>query len=552
MTNATPSDRSYYQKRLSSLSTERSGWFSHWQQISKYLQPVRGRFFISDTNRGESRYNQIIDNTGTRALGILSAGLMAGMTSPARPWFRLATPDPDLMDFAPVKRWMGDVTQILREIFARSNTYRMLHNLYEELGEFGTAAGLVLGDFDNVVRGYALTAGEYYLAQNEKQQVDTIYREFRLTVENVVNMFGEENCSVNVRSLWTNQTKDAWVDIVHCIEPRQERELRRRDAKNMPWRSVYFEKGSEDKSYLRESGFEDFPALTPRWLALGGDIYGRSPGMEALGDVIQLQRSQLMKGKAIDYMADPPVQMPGGMKDSSDTLPGGVSYYNGAAGPDGGIKTAFEVRLELNHLLADIQDTRDRINSAFYADLFLMISQMDTTRTATEIAARQEEKLLMLGPVLERLHNEMLDPLIDLTFAKALRAGILPPPPQELEGVDLKVEYVSMLAQAQRAVGLGSVDRLLGTVGSIAQFKPEALDKLNTDEIIDGYSDMLGVDPDFIVANENVAVIRANRAQQQQQAEATAAVPGAAQAAKTLSETDPEQLQAVVDQFSGL
>jgi hypothetical protein len=112
---------------------------------------------------------------------------------------------------------------------------------------------------------------------------------------------------------------------------------------------------------------------------------------------------------------------------------------------------------------------RQRINQAFYADLFLMISndQRRMPVTAREIAERHEEKLLMLGPVLERLHDEMLSPLIDITFAKHREAGILPPPPPELQGQDLKIEFVSTLAQAQKAVGLGSLRSLIGTVALV-------------------------------------------------------------------------------------
>jgi len=159
-----------------------------------------------------------------------------------------------------------------------------------------------------------------------------------------------------------------------------------------------------------------------------------------------------------------------------------------------------------------------------------MISQDNraTPATATEIAERHEEKLLMLGPVLERLHNEMLSPKIDLTFARIVEAGLLPPPPPELQGVELNVEFVSTLAQAQRAVGVQSIDRLLGTIGAVAQFKPDVLDKIDGDQIIDMYSDMLGVDPSIIVGDARVAIIRADRAEQQQQQQALQTAAAAA------------------------
>ena len=547
--------RNYFNKRLAALAMERSSWFPQWKEISDYLQPVRGRYFITDRDRGNKRHNLIIDNTGTRALGTLAAGLMAGMTSPARPWFRLAVADPSLMDSANVKKWLAEVTKILRGVFARSNIYRSLHAQYEELGMFGTSASIIDDDFDKLIRGHALTCGEYYIAQNAKQQVDTLYREFEMQVSQIVAKFGLANCSSPVRNAYHHGHYDQWRPIVHAIEPRTIRDKTKRNAQNMPYRSVYFERGNREHEYLRESGFEEFRVLAPRWSVVGGDIYGWGPGMASLGDVQQLQRSQLMKGKAIDYQADPPVQVPSSLKNKGDVdlLPGGTTYYNEMAGPSGGIKTAFDVRLDLTALREDIMDTRDRVNSAFFVDIFLMISQMDSVPTATEIVARQEEKLLMLGPVLERLHTELLDPLIDVTFNRALRTGLLPPPPPELEGFDLKVEYVSMLAQAQRAIGTNSIDRVIGTVGAVAGIgRPEIADKLDVDQIVDTYSDLLGVDPDLINANDKVAIIRKQRAEMQQQQAKTEAAPSVAQAAKTMSEVDPEKAQQAISQFSGL
>jgi hypothetical protein len=202
----------------------------------------------------------------------------------------------------------------------------------------------------------------------------------------------------------------------------------------------------------------------------------------------------------------------------------------------------------LDFLLADIQDVRVRVKETFYEDLFMMIANDTRSNiTAREIAERHEEKLIMLGPVLERLHNEMLSPLIDITFEKMIEAGIMPTPPQELQGVDLNVEFVSMLAQAQRAVGTGAVDRLLGTIGAMAQFKPEVVDKLDADQLVDKYSDMLGVDPDLILADDKVAIIRQQRAQQQAAMQQAAMATEMANTAKTLADTSTEDGSALSD-----
>lgn len=526
-------------RRLGELKNERESWMSHWQEISKFLLPRSGRYFMTDRNKGNRRNNNILDRTGTGALNALASGMMSGMTSPARPWLRFATRDKDLMKSVAVKMWLADVAQIILTIFAKGNTYRALHQIYKELGAFGTAASCVLDDFNDVQRNYTLTAGEYCIAQDWRGETCTLYREFEKTVGEVVKEFGIDNVSTTVRSLFTRGTLDAWVPLIQAIEPREDRDPTKRDNKNMPWRSLYYERGANEDKWLRESGFKDFPALAPRWDVSGGDIYGNSPAMEALGDVKQLQQEQFRKSQGIDYMTKPPIGLPASMKNREvDGLPGGVTYFDGAAP---GVSNLFKVELDLNHLLADLQDVRARINSAFFADLFLMIANnTDPNMTATEVAARQEEKMLMLGPVIERMTDELLNPLVEGCFHRALAAGLLPPPPPELHGQQLDVEYVSVLAQAQRAIGTNSIDRFVASLGNVATLQTEfagaqILDKFDGDQWADVYSDSLGVDPSLIVANDKVALIRTARAKAQAQTQQAAQNNQAADTAQKLA-----------------
>lgn len=542
-------------KRWAALKNERESWIPHWREISEVLLPRSGRYLVTDRNKGGKAHKQIYDSTGTRALRVLAAGLMAGMTSPARPWFRLTTSDPALDESVAVKEWLADVTRLMQMVFAKSNTYRALHTMYEELGAYGTAATIVVPDFKTILHHHPLTAGEYAVAVNAQGVVDTLYREFQMTVAQVVAEFGIEACSQQVRMLHTNGTLDQWVTILHAVEPRSNRDTTQKDGKNMPWSSLYLEIGQNEGKALRESGFKSFPALCPRWATSGGDIYGNSPAMEALGDIKQLQHEQLRKAQVIDYKTKPPLQVPSALKNHGlDTLPGGISFVD-AASPGGGIRSAFEVNLDLSHLLNDIQDVRERIKGSFYADLFLMLANGNNGQmTATEVAERHEEKLLMLGPVLERLHNEILDPLIEMTFERMVDANIVPPPPEELQGRELNVEFVSMLAQAQRAIATNSVDRFVAHLGSVAQLKPEVLDKLDADRWADAYADMLGLDPEMIVSGEKVAALRQQRAEAQQaQAQQAAMAQGADMAQKlgSVKTDEPSALTDITRAFSG-
>lgn len=549
------SKRKLLLSRWGQLKNERESWMSHWKEISDYLLPRSGRFFVDDRNRGDKRHNNIYDSTGTRALRVLAAGMMAGMTSPARPWFRLTTSDPQLDESAAVKAWLADVTRLMQMVFAKSNTYRALHSMYEELGAFGTASTIVLADYTSVIHHYPLTTGEFAMAADHRGQVNTLFREFQMTVAQVVREFGRSNCSPTVQTLFDRGALEQWVTVMQAIEPRVDRDLTKRDDRNMAWKSIYFEQGGNEDQILRESGFKEFPALCPRWAVSGGDIYGNSPAMETLGDIKQLQHEQLRKAQGIDYKTKPPLQAPTSLKSRDvDTLPGGISFVDAAA-PNGGIRSAFEVNIDLSHLLNDIQDVRERIKGGFYADLFLMLANgTNPQMTATEVAERHEEKLLMLGPVLERMHNEILDPLIEMTFSRMVEAGIVPPPPDELQGMELNVEFVSMLAQAQRAIATNSVDRFVGNLGAVAGIKPEVLDKFDADRWADAYADMLGIDPELIVPGEQVAMIRKQRAEAAQAQQQAALLNQGADTAQKLGSVDTSKQSALTDvtrAFSG-
>lgn len=540
--------RQQMQARWEALKSERSTWFEHWREISEYVLPRSGRFFVTDGNRDRRRYNQIIDNTGTRAMRILPAGLMSGMTSPARPWIRLTTSDPELDESYNVKKWLSDVTRLMLMVFAKSNTYLALHTIYKELGAFGTGCNIIQPDFRNVIHSDPLTAGEYALAVDDRGEVNAMYREFQMTVAQMIAKFGKDACSITVRNLYEQGALDTWVHVMHVIAPRSDRDPNKRDARNMAWKSCYIEVGANEDQFLRESGYKRFPVVAPRWEKGSGNVYGDSPAMEALGDIKQLQQEQLRKSQGIDYMTNPPLQVPTALKNQDvDLLPGGVSYVD-MASPTGGIRSAFEVRVDLSHLLADIQDVRDRINSSFYVDLFMMLANMDThNMTATEVAERHEEKLLMMGPVIERLHNEALDPLVDTTFVNMLEANMLPPAPPELQGRELSIEYISVLAQAQRAVATRGVDRYVMSLGTIAQMKPDVLDKFDSDHWADAYADMLGVDPEMIVPGEQVALVRQQRAKAAQAQQQLAMAQQGADTAQTLGNIDTSKQNALTD-----
>ena len=553
--------------RYKRLEDDRSSWRSHYIEITDYLLPRRGRYLIESQNsKGRKRSSKIVDNTAGQALRTLSAGMMSGMTSPARPWFRLQTADMGLMDRPGVKDWLGYAERTVRQILSRSNFYNTASTVYTELGAFGTAALYRRRHPTDVISYRPFTAGEYVIAENEYGRVDTLAREFTMTVAQVVEQFvidkatGKEDWSIvskAVKSLWDRKAYDENVEIIHMIQPRrdEDRDLSKSDGKNKPFMDCYLEKGSDKDVLLSESGYDRFPAYVPRWDVLGGDVYGVSPAMEQLGDIKQLQHEQKRKAQAVDKMVNPPMVGSLSLKGKPSTvLPGGTTYVDPGQGTQG-FQPAYLVQPRINEMMMDIQEVQNRIQRGFYADLFAMLINSDRRQmTATEVAERHEEKLTLLGPVLQRLNTEFLDPLVNDVFLFAMDAGLLPDPPPELQGATVDIKYVSLLAQAQEAVVASSMERAFSFAGNLVAVFPDITDNLDADMAIRQYSETLGLSPDVIREADEVSALRQQRAEAQQaQAEMenmmqqSQMVATGAQAAKVLSEADTQSPNALTD-----
>lgn len=533
-----------YNKRLEALRAERSSFIPLYRELSDYHLSHRGRFLTSDRNKGNKRNTKQINNTSRMSSRTLASGMMSGITSPARPWFRLSSGDSDLDDVTAVKMWLHQVQQLMYKVFAQSNTYNSLHQLYSEIGVFGTAAMGVYHDFENVIWCKPYTVGSYMLGLNSQNISDTFYREYEVSVGQCIKQFGIENVSPSVQQLWEKGNSEAWVKIVHAIEPNDDRDGASPMARDKPWRSVYYEAKNGTKEgnnkFLRESGFDEFPIVTPRWDVTAEDVYATDcPGITALGDTKALQLAERRKYQALDKIVNPPLQGPSSLKNkiNGNTVgPGDIVWHEEVGN---GLRSIYDYRPDINAINAEIGNVENRVQRAFYEDLFLMLAQTDRRQiTAREVAEKHEEKLLMLGPVLERLHTELLDPLIDRTFSILQQNGVLPIPPPELQNRELNVEYVSVLAQAQRLVATGAVDRLVQFTGQIASVWPEARHKVDASRAVDEYAVSLGVDPSLIRSDEEVAAMAQAEQQQLAQAQAMANAQQGADMAKTASETE--------------
>lgn len=563
------SRRERYESLRTALWTERSSFDSHWKEIADWILPRRTRFWSGDRNRGDKRNQNIIDSSARFAARTLQSGLHAGLTSPARPWFKLTTPDPDLAEQKAVKEWLHSVTLRMQVVFADSNLYNTLPIIYGDMGVFGTSAMAVVEDEGgDAFRCYAYPLGSYALGLSARNIVTSYVREYELSVRQVVEQFGVERgyrdinwsrISTTVHDLWDKGQYEAPVDLCWVVLPNEQADPEKLEAAYLPFASCHYERGeSRDRRFLRESGYRSFPILAPRWDVTGEDTYGTDcPGMTALGDVKQLQIMQREKAKAIRKMIDPPLLgVPELRTQKTSLLPGDITYVRE---PQHGLRAIHEVGLNLEHLVRDIGSTQYRIQRAFYEDLFLMMATSDQQLgadrpTAREVAERHEEKLLALGPVLERTNDELLDPLIDRVYQMMDDRGLIPEAPPDLEGVALKVEYLSIMAQAQKLVGVVGQDRFVASIAPLIEVYPEIRHKIDVFRLVDNYGEMLGIDPSIIRSSDDATRRQADEqqaVQAQQQAEQAKLIASAAKDAAAAPMGQDSALDRIAGSMAG-
>jgi hypothetical protein len=522
------------------LKQERENILPVWKQLTDNFAPLSRP--LLDVNKGPTDiYGQlgdlnddIFDSTPVMAIKTAASGMQSGLSSPSAKWFRLGHSDLELEQQPQVKEWLEAVQTTLYSVMSRSNFYNATHELYLELPLIGTSAMFIESDLTTVIKCSVLSAGEYSLAENGKGERDTLFRDVSLTARQIVERFGEENSSVAVRQAFKSDSADtSRFNIVHGIFPNKDRQVGKIDNLNKPFLSVYWEE-SVDTNFLSLGGFDENPFVAPRWGIQGNGVYGVSPAMDLIPFARQLQEMTLAMVKAAQLELEPPLNAPPSQK-RVDLTPGAVNRFQGAEK----VESILNVKSDPRLTLGTIQELKSEIREGLFNDLFKTLALAPTqTMTATEVAERVAEGLRLLGPVLERNQTEFLSPTIDRIFAVCHRNGLFPEPPEELQGQPLKVEYISPLAQAQKAEGAVSITRLLGFAQAVGSLNPASLDVMNFDESLRIYAEFLGVSLKVINSPEDIDRIREMRAKFQADQIARQQESDTIGKLKTLSDTE--------------
>jgi hypothetical protein len=539
--------RQHCQRRKAALLAERSLYESDWRQVAEYVDPFAGRYLQQQrgTRKLPSRA-KILNNTATRALRTMDAGFMGGHTSKARPWFTITVPAAlgELAEQADVRAWCDDVTGLIRDTLAKSNFYTALPIFYHSRHAFGV--GVLCGDEDpqDVVRWYSRNIGTYAVGFDHRGICDSLWYEYERTARQIKQEFepivGMEGLPSRVQEALRGGKEDTKFMVQSLLEPNPDKKPGIQGPLFRPFRQIYWIDGAESETHgcLDMGGHYEMRALCSRW-DVTGDVYGPSPAIDSLGDIKQLQYLEGEKLRLIDLLAKPPLGLPDSMRNRQASLePGSKTYITPMQTQQqvGALYTPDARGLQA--VQADIAELQKRIEAAFYVDLFRMLDFLDERqRTAYEISERKEEKVAMLGPALESLTDEVLDPAVTLTYASLSRAGLIPPVPEALDKVPLVIEYTSIMALALKAAGLGTIERTIGFAVQIAQARPNdpgALDKIDFDQAIDEFHSRAGSPARIIRSDDAVAAMRESRNQAAQTAQLKEMAPAMKQGMEAL------------------
>lgn len=528
----------------------RNDWDPFYRDVERFVTPGSTQFEVTERNDGKKKSSQdIIDGTATFAARIMSAGMHSGLSNPASVWFRLGLKNKELTERHDVRAWLNNVRDIMLDIFNGTNFYDVSPIVYEDVGTHGTSAVLSEPDVDEIMRYYHLPTGSYSLSSSNKLKINGMVREYSFTIQQMAEEFGVENLPDAQRDMARRGNWGTWIDIIHVIAPNDLFDPLAMDAKFKRFASVHYVKGdTQDGSFLRESGVANFRMLTPRWSVRGTDIYGsRSPARIALGDIKQLQVEEKGKLRAIEQGYNPTLVAPATMENQPiSTLPGHTIFTPENEKGDR-FKRAFEFQFDLANLIVDEDNVRGRINRAFYVDLFLALLTSSRQQTATEVEEKVAERLLALGPVIGKATGEFLKPAVELLFEEAASRGLFPDAPEAIQDEELTVEFIGLLAQAQKLAQLENNERLVAFVANIATLFPEVIDKVKWDETVDKYADDIGADPDQLNDAEEVRVVREQRAALAAQVAELEAANQVTAAAKNLSQADTSGQNALTD-----
>lgn len=498
-------DAQKYIDKFAKLRSSRDNWDNWCQEVADMTLPKRD--FTTQRSPNERRNSRIYDSTGVYATTMLASGLHGNLTPPTGKWFYFAPPK-DAEDYE--REWLDMAADKLLLTFASPSSLFSSQSFecYLDLVAFGQAVMMpMIVDGRIVYRSRPLNA--CWVKENDAGIIDTLYYKASLSAIEIIRAFGEANVHERVMDAY-RKGDDTKFEVLHVVEPRDENYGRGAVAQAKPYKSCYID--VNNKHLMKESGYDSFPYLVPRFSKRSGETYGYGPGHDALPEVKTANSFSEVMFRAAAKNVDPPVLSPiEGLVLPMRLDPNGINYYD----PTVGVPQFWSSNFNPNYLASLLKDKQDLIKRMYYIDWMSMPDR--NNMTATEVIQRSQESMRMMGPSLARLEAEFLTPLISRSMELMIDNGMLPPPPASLQGKDVTIEYMSPLAQAQRTANANQVLSGLSVALQIAQFDPSVVQNVDGNTIFrDQVLTNFGWPVGYLRSEDEVAEMQQAQAEQQQ------------------------------------
>ena len=358
--------------------------------------------------------------------------------------------------------------------------------------------------------------GNCYISSTQANGlIDTIYREFELSAEQIVSEFGIDNVSDKVKTA-LEKKPDQKFTLVQAIFPRDSKLVKGEEGKrvstSMPFASYTIE--AQSKHILKESGFEEFPCVVSRFKKIPDSHYGLGMGSMVISDAktanqltkLSLQTAELNLGGLWVAQHDGVV--------NPNTLrirPNAIIAANSVDAIKRLDTGSASVGLGLDFL----QHFQAKIKRTLMSDQ--LTPQGSSPLTATEIQARVQVYRNQLGSIFSRMQSEYLQVLLERCWGLSMRSGVLPPAPEELmQASRISFNFINPMAASQKLEWVTAIQNLMLNVSQMAQIDQTVMDNLNLDAMVQVMADALSVPVEAIRTDEEIAELRQAKQEQQQ------------------------------------
>ena len=540
-------------KRQDSLASQRSNWDSLWQRVADVVSPGKG--FTATRTPGQRNEQNIFDSTAVSDSEKFASVMESMLTPRAQKWHSLKPKNPDLENNQAIMEWCEYVTDMLFSLrySARANFAGQFHEAFLSLGNFGTGAVYVADDVGRGIRYKSVFLGELYITENAHGFIDTVYRKYSMSPQQAMAEYGADadNLPDKLKQDFQQGKYDTSYCFIHAVIPQDD--AQEKLPPGMRWASYHV--CVDNKMLVRKpSGYFSFPYAIGRYITEPGEVYGRGPGITVLADIKTINQMSKANLRAAELSVTPPLVAPtldnlsGGVK----FMPGAVNY--GAMSMDGkpllapvNLAGSVPIGLEVE------EQRRQVIHNAYLVSLFEILIH-EPGMTATQALLRAQERGMLLAPILGRMQAEMISPTVERELDIISRAGLLPPPPEELTesgGVVLSIEYDAAINRAQRSEEATAIMQTLEMALPMAEVDPAITKLFKFVEVGRELANINGMPAKLLNTPEEVYAMQQAEQQAQMAQAAIAAAPAMTQSVKDVAEAGKIEAEAANIQQQG-